>query len=45
MNVNVWDVTEPIQALIASGSQVDIARLTDPDVALEDLAADRADRT
>ncbi len=37
MNVNVWDVTETIQALIASGSQVDVARLADPDVALGDL--------
>jgi 3-phenylpropionate/trans-cinnamate dioxygenase ferredoxin reductase subunit len=37
MNVNVWDVTEPIQALIASGLRVDAARLADPDVALEDL--------
>jgi 3-phenylpropionate/trans-cinnamate dioxygenase ferredoxin reductase subunit len=45
MNVNVWDVTEPIQALIASGSQVDVARLTDPDVTLEDLASEHADRT
>jgi 3-phenylpropionate/trans-cinnamate dioxygenase ferredoxin reductase subunit len=35
MNVNVWDVTEAIQALI--GSQVDVARLADADVALEDL--------
>lgn len=38
MNVNVWDVTEPIQALIRSGDQVDVARLRDPDVALEELA-------
>jgi 3-phenylpropionate/trans-cinnamate dioxygenase ferredoxin reductase subunit len=45
MNVNVWDVTEPIQALIAGGTQVDVARLADPDVALEELAAERADRT
>ena len=30
MNVNVWDVNEPIQALIASGSQVDVARLGGP---------------
>ena len=45
MNVNVWDVTEPIQALIAGGAQVDVARLADPDVAIEELAAERADRT
>ena len=37
MNVNVWDVTDAIQALIASGGQVDVARLADPDVALGDL--------
>ena len=37
MNVNVWDVTEAIQALIASGSQVDERRLADPDVPLTDL--------
>jgi len=34
MNVNVWDVAEPIQALIASGARVDIERLADPDVPL-----------
>ena len=45
MNVNVWDVTEPIQALIAGGGQVDVARLADPDVALEELASERAERT
>jgi nitrite reductase/ring-hydroxylating ferredoxin subunit len=38
MNVNVWEVTDAIQALIRSGEPVDIARLRDPDVALEDLA-------
>jgi 3-phenylpropionate/trans-cinnamate dioxygenase ferredoxin reductase subunit len=37
MNVNVWDVAEPIQALIRSGRQVDTGRLTDPGVALEAL--------
>ncbi len=45
MNVNVWDVNEPIQALIARGSQVDVARLADPDVALEDFASEGADQT
>jgi 3-phenylpropionate/trans-cinnamate dioxygenase ferredoxin reductase component len=34
MNVNVWDVTEPIQQLIRSGRQVDVGRLTDPAVPL-----------
>ncbi len=37
MNVNVWDVTEPIQALIRSGREVPAERLADPDVPLEDL--------
>ena len=37
MNVNVWDVTEPIKALIRSRAAVDPARLADPSVALEDL--------
>ena len=35
MNVNVWDVAEPIQALI--GHPVDERRLADPDVALEEV--------
>jgi len=39
MNVNVWGVTDAIQALIRSGKSVDAARLRDPDVALEDLAS------
>jgi 3-phenylpropionate/trans-cinnamate dioxygenase ferredoxin reductase subunit len=37
MNVNVWDVTEDIQALIRAGRPVDRARLADPDVPLADL--------
>ena len=37
MNVNVWDVTEPIQALIRSDRPVDVARLTDPDVPLDEV--------
>jgi NADPH-dependent 2,4-dienoyl-CoA reductase/sulfur reductase-like enzyme len=37
MNVNVWDVTGPIQELVRSGRQVPVERLTDPDVPLEDL--------
>jgi 3-phenylpropionate/trans-cinnamate dioxygenase ferredoxin reductase component len=39
MNVNVWDVTEPIQALIRSGRPIDERRLSDPDVPLRDLVA------
>jgi len=38
MNVNVWDVTGDIQALIRSGAQIDAARLADPDVPLPELA-------
>ncbi|HZB50136.1 MAG TPA: FAD-dependent oxidoreductase [Mycobacteriales bacterium] len=37
MNVNVWDVTDPIQALIRRGTQVDRTRLADPSVPLTDL--------
>jgi 3-phenylpropionate/trans-cinnamate dioxygenase ferredoxin reductase subunit len=38
MNVNVWDVTAPIQELIRSRRQVQAARLADPDTPLELLA-------
>jgi 3-phenylpropionate/trans-cinnamate dioxygenase ferredoxin reductase subunit len=37
MNVNVWDVTEHIQALIRSRQPVDLAALSDPDTPLESL--------
>ena len=37
MNVNVWDVVEPIQALIRSRAAVDPARLADPAVPLDAL--------
>jgi 3-phenylpropionate/trans-cinnamate dioxygenase ferredoxin reductase component len=37
MNANVWDVSETLQALIASKRPVDRARLEDPSVPLEDL--------
>ncbi|MDI3390246.1 FAD-dependent oxidoreductase [Streptomyces sp. B-S-A8] len=37
MNVNVWDVTEPIQALIKAGARPDPDRLADPSVPLESL--------
>jgi 3-phenylpropionate/trans-cinnamate dioxygenase ferredoxin reductase subunit len=39
MNVNVWDVTGPIQDLIRSGREVAVDRLTAPDVPLAELAA------
>jgi 3-phenylpropionate/trans-cinnamate dioxygenase ferredoxin reductase component len=38
MNVNVWDVIDPIQRLIGERVAVDDRRLADPDVPLEDLA-------
>lgn len=37
MNVNVWDVTEPVQQLIRSKTQVDTEALADPRVPLENL--------
>ncbi|SCL30674.1 Reductase C-terminal [Micromonospora rhizosphaerae] len=40
MNANVWDVTEQIQALVRAGHggrAVDLARLSDPRVPLDDL--------
>ena len=39
MNVNVWDVSDPIKALITSREVVDRGRLLDPDVPLAELAA------
>src|SRR5690349_18838599 len=41
MNVNVWDVTDAVQALIHAGlrgATIDPAALADPDTRLEDLA-------
>ena len=38
MNVNVWDVTEPIKTLIRSRAALSAARLADPTVPLEELA-------
>ena len=37
MNVNVWDVTDPIQRLIRDRVAVDDRRLADPDVPLEQV--------
>ncbi|HEX6501383.1 MAG TPA: FAD-dependent oxidoreductase [Micromonosporaceae bacterium] len=40
MNANVWDVVEPIQALVRAGyagRTVDLAKLADPEVPLTDL--------
>ena len=36
-NINIWDVSEQIEALIVSGRAVDLARLADPDVPLDQL--------
>ena len=38
MNVGVWDVTDPIKALITSRRRVDARALADPDVPLERAA-------
>ena len=40
MNVNVWDVTDAIQALVRSRTRVDPLHLSDPDVPLENLVPD-----
>jgi 3-phenylpropionate/trans-cinnamate dioxygenase ferredoxin reductase subunit len=39
MNVNVWDVTDDLQALIRADGPVDDARLADPGVPLKDVSA------
>src|SRR5215218_3832564 len=38
MNVNVWDVNDPMRRLISERVTVDDRRLADPDVSLEELA-------
>ena len=38
MNVNVWDVTDPIKELIGSRRPVDVDRLRDPDTPLDAVA-------
>jgi 3-phenylpropionate/trans-cinnamate dioxygenase ferredoxin reductase subunit len=38
MNVNVWDVSGPIQALIRSRARLDVGRLLDPDTPLAAIA-------
>lgn len=39
LNVNIWDVQDDIQELIASKAPVDRAKLADPDVPLKDAKA------
>jgi 3-phenylpropionate/trans-cinnamate dioxygenase ferredoxin reductase subunit len=45
MNVNVWDVSEQIRALIGSRQIVDVAKLTDPDTPLDVLSGEAASRS
>jgi 3-phenylpropionate/trans-cinnamate dioxygenase ferredoxin reductase subunit len=40
MNVNIWDVTDDIKALIGSGGPVDLEALADPTVPLSSLMAE-----
>jgi 3-phenylpropionate/trans-cinnamate dioxygenase ferredoxin reductase subunit len=42
MNVNVWDVSDPIQELVRSRAAVDRARLADPDVPIAEVSSSRA---
>jgi 3-phenylpropionate/trans-cinnamate dioxygenase ferredoxin reductase subunit len=42
MSANIWDVTEPIQALIRDGWPVDPARLADPDIPLDQVTSELA---
>jgi 3-phenylpropionate/trans-cinnamate dioxygenase ferredoxin reductase subunit len=45
MNVNVWDVVDPIQRLIRDGVKIDDWRLVDPGVPLEQLATSERSTT
>jgi 3-phenylpropionate/trans-cinnamate dioxygenase ferredoxin reductase component len=45
MNAGVWDVVEPVQTLIRGGRPVDPERLTDPDVPLDQVAAELTTRS
>jgi 3-phenylpropionate/trans-cinnamate dioxygenase ferredoxin reductase component len=38
MNVNIWDASDIIQALVRNGRAVDPGRLADPGVPLDELA-------
>jgi 3-phenylpropionate/trans-cinnamate dioxygenase ferredoxin reductase component len=42
MNVNVWDVSDPIQELVRSRATVDRGRLADSDVPVEEVASPAA---
>ena len=41
MNVNVWDVTDPIKRLISERIAVEDRQLADPDLPLDELASAR----
>jgi 3-phenylpropionate/trans-cinnamate dioxygenase ferredoxin reductase subunit len=41
MNVNIWDVTDTIAALVRSGAQVDRSRLIDPQTPLTEVQTDQ----
>jgi 3-phenylpropionate/trans-cinnamate dioxygenase ferredoxin reductase subunit len=42
INVNVWDVSDPIQELVHSRATVDRARLADPDVPIAEVSSSPA---
>jgi 3-phenylpropionate/trans-cinnamate dioxygenase ferredoxin reductase subunit len=44
MNVNVWDVTDPIKELIGSRQRVDVERLRDLDTPLDAVAPEEVAR-
>jgi len=39
MNVNIWDVNDTIKAIVRRGGTVDVTRLANPDVPLDELLA------
>ena len=39
MNVNTWDVTDAIEALVRSAAQPDPSKLANPDAPLTELTA------
>jgi 3-phenylpropionate/trans-cinnamate dioxygenase ferredoxin reductase component len=40
MNVNIWDVNDEIKAIVRGGRTVDVTRLANPDVPLEEFLAE-----
>ena len=44
MNVNVWDLTDPIQELIRSRRPVNVERLRDPDIPLDQVGREEVTR-